>query len=169
MPIDQPAIKHTYNFCPNCGQPNLETLVDDDGFTCRSCGEFYYLNSKPSVCAIIVVDDEVLLVQQSDGPMLWDLPGGFLNWGEDPIVGLRREIDEELGAEIGSYRLLNVLADTYGTRGEFSLNIFYDVRLVAESITLGVELSEYGWFQFDCLPKIKYQSTYDVLRGWGRS
>ena len=42
-------------------------------------------------------DGRWLLIQRPSG--LWALPGGTLEWGETLDVGIRRELDEEAGAE----------------------------------------------------------------------
>jgi len=42
--------------------------------------------------------DKFLIVQEENG--LWELPGGGLDWGENPQNGLRREIKEEMGLEV---------------------------------------------------------------------
>ncbi len=53
-----------------------------------------------SVKALILNEsrDKFLIVQEEDG--CWDLPGGGLDWGEDPHVGLAREVQEEMGIEL---------------------------------------------------------------------
>ena len=33
-------------------------------------------------------------------PGVYELPGGHIDFGEDPVVGLEREIDEEFGAKV---------------------------------------------------------------------
>jgi 8-oxo-dGTP diphosphatase len=43
-------------------------------------------------------DGRWLLIQRASG--LWGLPGGTLEWGETYTEGLRRELDEEAGAEL---------------------------------------------------------------------
>jgi 8-oxo-dGTP diphosphatase len=49
-----------------------------------------------SVKAIAKNDEgKILLIREKDGS--WELPGGGLEHGEDPIIGLQREVSEETG------------------------------------------------------------------------
>lgn len=57
---------------------------------------------KVATKAIIENDDgHILLVRSARGSSYWELPGGRINVGETIEQGLRREIREELQAEIG--------------------------------------------------------------------
>lgn len=44
--------------------------------------------------------DRVLLLRKAEGK--WDLPGGRLDQHEDPMDGLARELQEEIGIEVDS-------------------------------------------------------------------
>lgn len=52
-----------------------------------------------------------------------DLPGGFLQLGEHPDDGAKREIKEELGVEIQINEYLGFAVDRYGKDGEYTLNV----------------------------------------------
>ncbi|KOP69198.1 NUDIX hydrolase [Bacillus sp. FJAT-18019] len=47
--------------------------------------------------------DRCIIFQVADGS--WELPGGTLEPGESYMEGLRREVREELGAELDMYRI----------------------------------------------------------------
>ena len=54
----------------------------------------------------LIINDkgEILILQRSETdkvlPGYWDIPGGTLNDGEDPIAGVIRETKEETGFDI---------------------------------------------------------------------
>jgi 8-oxo-dGTP pyrophosphatase MutT (NUDIX family) len=54
------------------------------------------------VKAALVHGDELLLVRHTYGPDRWELPGGGVRRGEEPLAGLRRELAEELGLAVTS-------------------------------------------------------------------
>ncbi len=58
--------------------------------------------------AVIMHEDELLVVKHPHNTTFAALPGGHLEWGEDPRECLRREILEELGIEPILGRLLYV-------------------------------------------------------------
>ena len=56
------------------------------------------------VKAIIEKDNKILLLKRSEKyehlSNAWDIPGGRINFGEEPKEGLKREIEEETGLQL---------------------------------------------------------------------
>jgi 8-oxo-dGTP diphosphatase len=67
------------------------------------------------VAAIIERDGKILATQRGYGDMKggWEFPGGKVEPGETPEQALRREIEEELAAEINVDRLVCDVAYDY--------------------------------------------------------
>jgi 8-oxo-dGTP diphosphatase len=81
-------------------------------------------------------------------PGVFELPGGHIDFGEDIIVGLKREIMEELGMEISVGDPFAVFTYTNEVKGSHSIEAVYFARFLGsiENITLNSEdHSEYRW------------------------
>jgi len=73
---------------------------------------------RPRVAAGVLIrneKDEVLMVTPSYKSFL-DIPGGYVEQGETPVVAARREVKEEIGLDIQVGRLL--VADWRGDSGD---------------------------------------------------
>ncbi|MCG2706721.1 MAG: NUDIX hydrolase [Candidatus Omnitrophica bacterium] len=53
-----------------------------------------------TVDAIIEIDDGIVLIQRSNPPFGWALPGGFLDYGESLEEAVTREAKEETGLDL---------------------------------------------------------------------
>lgn len=64
----------------------------------------------------------------------WFLPGGGVEFGEDPEAGLRREVEEETGQVVADLNLDRVLSDVGENKGAalHSVRIIYRAALVEE-------------------------------------
>ena len=161
-----------YKFCPKCaGELKMQKRDYAMHPVCQKCGFVFYQNSKPTSSPLIVNEkNEVLLVKRAIQPHLgkWDIPGGFLENGEDPIVGLKREAREELDVEIEPIKLITVYVDKYPyERGDFyTLNLFYKTRITSGKIKLDAENSDYHWFEQKDIPwsGLAFANTAIALR-----
>ena len=108
-----------FRFCPADGTPLGEPRLSG-GATCPECGRSWYRNSAPTVGAAIVRDGKALVTVRAVEPEKGkvDVPGGFLEIGEHPVDGLKREAREELGVEVEVEANPVLLAmHTYGPDG----------------------------------------------------
>lgn len=149
-----------YKFCPKCScrlalkhthENHQKRLV------CEECGFIFYRNSAPTVSAIIIQDNKILLTKRALSPFknYWDWPGGFLEYGEDPIMGLKREMKEELGVSVRVGKILYAYAGEYH-KNEATLNIFYAAVLGKGKLKPADDITAVRWFPINKLPKMAF-------------
>ena len=70
--------------------------------------------------------------------------GGFLDEGEDPLAGLRRELLEETGVEIEPDGYLGTFVDTYGDgpTATYVLNLAWRARIVDGELAPADDVSD---------------------------
>lgn len=83
------------------------------------------------VYAVLTYRDKYILIQKGKGPFKgrWDLPGGKIDFGETPEQTLKRELMEETGLKLASYKLVTVGAYTH----ESSKEEFHHVGVIYEA------------------------------------
>lgn len=152
-----------WRFCPRC----RGSLTHEAGHArCEACGERLWGSSVPGVQGLLERGGRVLLARRAHDPRRghWDLPGGFLDEGETPVDGLRREFREETGLEVEPVELLRIDIEPYGERQVFSVT--YRVRSDGEP-TAADDVVELRWFPPGELPaEMAFPGQEDVLRGW---
>lgn len=97
--------------------------------------------------AIIVKGHSVLITRDSRDDV-WELPGGRLNVDEEPIIGLKRELQEELGVEVHIERPFYIQPFVHGRDGSNALSITYLGCLADENKQFAVdpiEVAEWKW------------------------
>jgi len=155
-----------YRFCPFCKGDLSKT--DPFRQVCARCGFVLYHNSSPCVGAVPVdTENRVLLAQRGVNPFKggWNIIGGFLNYGEDPMDGLKREVKEETGADCEILDLIGMLADTYGDNGPALINISFTVRLLTDKIAPCDDIVDLKWFDLDRLPdNLPFASDRNILK-----
>jgi 8-oxo-dGTP diphosphatase len=81
----------------------------------------------------------VVLVRNERG---WEMPGGQVELGEDPITALEREVMEEAGCEIKVGRLFGVYANV----STHLVILAFDCSYAAGEIHHGAECTDAAWF-----------------------
>ena len=104
---------------------------------------------RSGVKCLITDGDRVLLVRHSYGSRAWDLPGGAGRRGESAPAVARREMAEELGIDITTWRELGTLRSV---RGRHHVRVL-TAEVSAPMLQLdSVELQTAAWFDRDRLP-----------------
>lgn len=103
--------------------------------------------------AIADADGRVLIAQRPRGRHMagrWEFPGGKLAAGEDPLLGLKRELAEELGVEVREARRLIRLRHEYSDR-----RVLLDVWQVTayDGEARALDAQALAWVRPDELPK----------------
>jgi 8-oxo-dGTP pyrophosphatase MutT (NUDIX family) len=131
--------------------------------------------------------EKVFLPKRADTkkflPGVRELPGGHIDFGENPVAGLKREIDEEFGMEVAIGDPFFVFTYTNHIKRSHSIEVVYFAQFTSElgNITLNAEdHSEFGWFAESELDKavtphkaaddIEFQAIHKgfaLLRGQG--
>ena len=86
-----------FRYCPVCGSSGFEEQ-DEKSKRCKRCGFEYYLNPSAAVAAFILNSKgQLLTLRRSKAPAkgTLDLPGGFVDIGENINEALMREVKDE--------------------------------------------------------------------------
>lgn len=103
-----------FKFCPACATPlALIGQEEDGGFTerlrCPACGYTHWNNPTPVLAAIVEVGGRILLARNAAwSGRMFGLITGFMEAGESPEEGIRREIAEETSLDVTKLTLVGV-------------------------------------------------------------
>lgn len=159
-----------YKFCPRC---KSELKSTEEAFECTGCGAKIYKNSAPTASVLIVKGDRVLLAKRALEPFKgkWDIVGGFLKNGEDPLTGVLRETKEETGLKIKILDMLGIYMDTYGEADKYTFNVNYVGEIVSGKIKPQDDVESLEWFPIGRLPKPAFKNqvqAFKDLQKWHR-
>ncbi len=125
---------------------------------------------------LIVLDREgrVLLQRRTDDDT-WSLAGGYLEIGEEPEEGARREAKEEVGLELGELELFGVFAGPeyyhdYDQGRMYGVTIDYIARDAAGKPKADQdEVKSTRFFALDDLPETLERTTRPILERFAAS
>jgi NADH pyrophosphatase NudC (nudix superfamily) len=141
---------HQFRFCPQCANP-LEWLpaLEDSGMRerlrCTACGYTHWNNPTPVLAAVIELEDrggKLLLARNAAWQgRRFGLITGFMEAGETPQDGMRREIAEETSLQVSKLQIIGA----YDFQRMNQVIIAYHAVAQGE-IVLSPELAEYQLF-----------------------
>ncbi len=103
-----------FRFCPLCAGPLAASARQEDGglvsrLRCAACGFTHWNNPTPVLAAIVELDGRILLARNAAWPgRFFGLITGFMEAGETPEDGIRREIAEETSLQVSRLGLVGV-------------------------------------------------------------
>ena len=105
--------------------------------------------------------DKVFLAKRAASkkflPGVFELPGGHIDFAEDIVAGLKREIAEEFSASICVGDPFSAFGYKNNIKGSHSIEVIYFARFTSDikKIQLNpADHSEFGWFAESELPKL---------------
>lgn len=146
-----------FKYCPRCGAP-LELIRGGCGqaLRCSDDGHIFYQNPHSAVSVVITNEKgECLLIRRETEPRKgdWDLPGGFVNWGEAPETAIVREVKEELGVDLHISKTLGSDHDWYPSDGlNTSVNTIIFQGTISGPIVPNKEIGSLHWLHKEELP-----------------
>lgn len=104
---------------------------------------------KIGVFAIILNNDnEVLLAHRTDRDM-WNLPGGKLEYGESPWEGVIREVKEETGLDV----VVESVTGLYSKEDHQEIVFNFYCKKISGDLTLNEEADQLEYFDVKNIPE----------------
>ena len=127
--------------------------------------DFKYPTPQPAVRALVVRDDEILLVKEVDSGK-WSLPGGWCDIDSTPKQTAEKETHEESGYIVEATKMLAIF-----DRRHYCAQSIYDVycmyflaKVTGGEAMCNHETEEVGWFKLNNLPELSRKNTITELK-----
>jgi NAD+ diphosphatase len=133
-----------FRFCPLCATPlawveSMEDSGPTQRLRCPACGFTHWNNPTPVLAAVVELNGQILLARNAAWPgRMFALITGFMEAGETPEDGIRREIAEETSLHTTALKLIGV----YDFQRMNQLIVAYHAVCEGE-VKLSPELAEY--------------------------
>ncbi len=113
---------------------------------------------------VILVKENTVLITRDSRDEVWELPGGRLNKNENPILGVMREVTEELGVEIVVGKIVYINQFQHTKDKSTALVIVYEASLADSKAVFEVDpvevaqmewVDKESWQSYDYYPEYK--------------
>lgn len=123
-------------------------------------------NTRVGAYGVCLDGDRILLSRYTGGE--WALPGGGIDFGEDPYDGVIREVKEETGYLVAVEALLGVGSVVWHKGGSdgtdtHMVSILYEVRVIGGELAheVGGSSDQAAWIDVAALPELPHVSRVD--------
>lgn len=140
-----------FTYCSWCaGELKQKTQTEH---ICTVCHRTTYNNPRASTGVFIVNGPSVLLAIRKEKPHKGklDVIGGFLEFNEDPIAGLKREVKEETGLSIKNISLIGVYCGLYNEDVSYC-TLMYIAEIKSGTLIPGDDVASLVWHPIKDVP-----------------
>ena len=160
---ESPELK-PFRYCPMCATELVPPRPGENGAYCPTHERSWYRNSSPTVGCVLMREDKALVTIRGVEPERgrYDVPGGFLEPGEHPVDGLRREAREELGVEVEEVSGPLVMAThRYGEEGDYVLALGFTARIASGEPAPADDAAGIEWASLEELDGLDFAWEHD--------
>lgn len=158
--------------CPHCRSKLAEREIDGKKrLACTYCTFIYWNNPLPVAASIVPhKSGGIVLVKRGVEPRIgkWCLPAGFMEVGETPEQGAKREAGEEAKIDIEIERLIYTFAPPQLPQ----VLMFFVAKEIDQTPAPGSDAEEARVFQLDELPALEemaFSSHVEAIKLWRQS
>ncbi len=153
--------KKEAKFCPWCGGLLEKKFIQGkERLVCTLCSEIYYKNPLPAATALVLNQDNQLLlglraIEPARG--MWCLPGGFIEMGETMEQAALRELKEETCIE---GKVMSFVGCFYQESRFYGGVIIFGYRIepVCGEPKAGDDVEEVFFYSLDDLPVLAFEA-----------
>ena len=106
-------------------------------------------------------DGKVLTLRRSKTdprrPLTWDLPGGLVEYGENPQEAAKRETEEETGITLSGLKIMDV--DSH-YRSKYVISLIFEAKVGNPEVKISWEHDQYQWVVPEELQKMDIPDKY---------
>lgn len=143
-------------YCPHCGEATIKRRIDHHVRDVCPSGHFIqFARTSIGVGAMIVRDDEVLLIERGVPPVgLWTLVSGYVEEGETLDQAIIREAHEEVGIDIVPRGIIFVRNMQERSRNNVYIVFLCDIAADVHLQPDGVETTDAKFFSLQAVQTI---------------
>ncbi|GAA2759471.1 NUDIX hydrolase [Actinopolymorpha rutila] len=103
-------------------------------------------------------EGRMLLIRFAGGDPQWSLPGGGVDFGEHPVDGVVREVEEETGYAVRVGSLLGVRSNVWSSTSTHMVSVLYEVHVVGGELRheVGGSTEEAAWVPVDAVEALPH-------------